>query len=305
MKREIKNYFASVHRQLQNKAKETDRPFNELLQYYAAERFLYRFSQSKHKDKVILKGAMMFIVWKAPYARVTRDIDMLGRLHNSMENVMTMVKDVCKIEYPSDGIVFTAETVQVEQIMEENDYKGARVSFTGLLGNARIPMQIDLGFGDVIFPEPENIDYPTLLNMPSPTLKGYPRETVIAEKFHTMMNKGIINSRMKDYYDIWLLSSQFDFDGVTLQQAIEKTFKYRGAVPASPTKLFDEISLDKDKNIQWSAFIRKSGLDTAPKDIKDVIKFIKDFLLPIMEDIIAEKICGLTWKAAGPWKKIR
>lgn len=303
MKREVKNHSASVHRQLLDKAKQSSRPFNQLLQYYAAERFLYRFSQSKHRDKAVLKGAMMFIVWNAPYARATRDIDMLGILNNSMDNVTDMVKSICVTTVPSDGLSFDPGTVKGEQIIEDGDYKGVRVKFQGFLGNARVSMQIDFGFGDIVFPKAQEIEYPTMLDMPAPKLKGYPKETVIAEKFHTMMNLGIINSRMKDFYDIWLLIQQFDFHSGSIEQAIRKTFKNRKTTITSPIGLFERIKSEKEKDIQWKAFIRKSGLHTVPDELGDIIHQISSFMIPITDMNPKEKSRNLAWHAPGPWRE--
>jgi len=204
------------------------RPFQELLQYYAMERFLYRLSKSPHSARFVLKGALMLRVWDAPMARPTKDIDLLGRLENSLENLSTVVREVCAVDVEPDGLVFRPPTVKSERIREDADYQGVRIRFEGSLGTARIAMQLDVGIGDVMVPGPVDIVYPTLLDFPAPRLKGYPRETAIAEKFEAMIKLGTLNSRMKDFYDIWLLSRQFDFDGPTLAQAVTATFANRG-----------------------------------------------------------------------------
>lgn len=303
MKRELKNIPASVHRRLLDKAKRENRPFNELFQYYAIERFLYRFGQSKHTGKAVLKGAMMFLVWDAPYARATRDIDMLGRLNNSRENVLAMVRDVCAVEDTMDGMTFEANSVRGERIDEDGNYKGVRVTFEGFLGKAQAHMQIDFGFGDEVFPEPRDISYPTIFDMPAPALKGYPKESVIAEKYHVLMNLGIINTRMKDFYDIWLLANQFDFDSDTLEKSIVKTFEHRNTAISSPEALLLKIASNADKNAQWRAFVRKSGLSSAPEEISDVVCVLKNFLAPITAHILAAQKTTKIWKAPGPWKQ--
>ena len=215
-----KNMAASVHARLAEIARRTGRPFQEQLQYYAMERFLYRLSKSPHAARFVLKGALMLRVWDAPMARPTKDIDLLGRLENSLENLSTMVREVCALEVEPDGLVFRPSTVKSERIREDADYEGVRIRFDGLLARARIAMRLDVGIGDVMVPVPVEIAYPTLLDMPAPRLKGYPRETAIAEKFEAMVKLGTLNSRMKDFYDIWLLSRQFDFDGPTLGEAV-------------------------------------------------------------------------------------
>jgi hypothetical protein len=208
-----KNLAASVHARLAQIARRTGRPFQELLQYYAMERFLYRLSKSPHAARFVLKGALMLRVWDAPMARPTKDIDLLGRLENSLENGSTVVREVCALEVEPDGLVFRPATVKSERIREDADYEGVRIRFDGFLARARIAMQLHVGIGDVMVPGPVEIAYPTLLDFPAPRLKGYPRETAIAEKFEAMVKLGTLNSRMKDFYDIWLLSRQFDFDG--------------------------------------------------------------------------------------------
>lgn len=219
-KAETKNLAASVHQKLLNKAKETNRPFNELLQYYAIERFLYRLSRSPFADRYVLKGALMFNAWGMPGFRPTQDIDLLGHTSNVMDQIVEAFRQICDAEVEEDGLVFDIKSVQGERIKEDADYEGVRVRFVGLLGQARVHMQIDIGFGDVVAPAPVAINYPVILNFPAPTLHGYPRETMIAEKFQAMVALGETNSRLKDFYDICTLAMKFDFDGKILQKAI-------------------------------------------------------------------------------------
>jgi hypothetical protein len=183
----VKNIEASVHARLQNHARATKRPFQELLQYFAMERFLYRLSKSPHRSRFVLKGALMLHVWDAPLARATKDVDFLGRLDNSLEHPQRVVREVCAADVEPDGMVFEPATVRTERIKEDADYEGVRVRFVGLLGRARVTMQVDVGFGDVVTPGEESISYPALLDFPAPELSGYPRETVVAEKFQAMV----------------------------------------------------------------------------------------------------------------------
>ena len=178
----ISNLAASVQARLQNHARASKRPFQELLQYYAMERFLYRLSTTPHRVRFVLKGALMLHVWDAPLARATKDLDFLGRLDNSLENLERVVREVCAADVEPDGMVFAPATVKTERIKEGADYEGVRVRFVGLLGKARVAMQIDVGFGDVVTPGAVDITYPALLDFPAPALSGYPRETVVAEK---------------------------------------------------------------------------------------------------------------------------
>ena len=182
-----KNLAASVHARLQNHARVTQRPFHEMLQYFAMERFLYRLSRTPHRARFILKGALMLHVWSAPLARATKDLDLLGRLDNSLENLERVIREACAAEVEPDGMVFDLASVKTERIKEDADYEGVRIRFLGLLGKARVAMQIDVGFGDVVTPSAEAIVYPTLLDFPAPEVAGYPRETVVAEKFQAMV----------------------------------------------------------------------------------------------------------------------
>ncbi|MCJ7624113.1 MAG: nucleotidyl transferase AbiEii/AbiGii toxin family protein, partial [Anaerolineaceae bacterium] len=182
------------------------------------ERFLYRLAQSKYQDQFVLKGALIFLAWGAPLSRPTRDIDLLGLTDNAVEHLITVVKEICQQPVESDGVVYDSSSVFGETIKEGTDYEGVRIRLLGLLGNARAKIQIDIGFADAISPGPIPLIYPTLLDMPSPKLLGYSRESVIAEKLQAMVYLGSINSRMKDFYDVWILSRQFIFDGVTLQK---------------------------------------------------------------------------------------
>lgn len=305
MKKPLKDVAASVRQRLLNQAKETGRPFDELLQYYSMERFLYRLAQSDYRDKFVLKGALMFIVWKAPRSRATRDIDFLGRGESSIERLVQVVQDVCRIAVAPDGMIFDAAAVTGVRIKEDTDYEGVRVTFKGHLGQARTAMQIDVGFGDAVNPKPETIEYPVILDMPAPQLKGYPRETVVAEKFQAMVHLGLINTRMKDYYDLWLLARQFDFDGKSLGGALEGTFARRKTdLTLEPVALSDSFASDSQKKAQWAAFRGRTRLEHVPEDIGEVIAALKDFLLPITNACIGGNLASLIWKAPGPWRDI-
>jgi predicted nucleotidyltransferase component of viral defense system len=208
-----KDIAASTHQRILNQAKESGRPFNELLQYFAMERFLYRLSQSGYVDSFILKGALLFRVWTVPDSRATRDIDLLAFVDNSNDVLVEIVKNVITTSVPDDGLIFDPRSVEAERIKEDADYEGIRLRFNGLLGKARIRMQIDVGFGDVVHPAAIECHFPTLLDHPAPVLRGYPPETVVSEKVEAMIHLAGLNSRMKDFYDVWRLSQQQAFDG--------------------------------------------------------------------------------------------
>jgi hypothetical protein len=301
-KRQYKNIGASIRQRLLTKARETNRPFSELLQYFAMERFLYRLSKSPYAEHFILKGALMLTVWEAPLTRPTMDIDFLGRIENSVETLVKVTREICQREVEPDGVVFDVTNIHAERIAEDADYEGICIRFRGSLDTARFVIQLDIGFGDIIVPAPESMDYPTILDLPAPHLRGYSRESTIAEKFEAMVKLGILNSCMKDFFDIWLMSRQFDFDGTILVEAITKTFSTRGTkIPAEPLALTDVFAKDATKATQWRGFVRRNRLSEAPKDLTEVIVSIGAFLKPISESLAAGHVFKSIWKAPGPW----
>ena len=222
-----RNVSASVRQRLLNRARGDRRPFNELLQYFAMERVLYRLSQSAHADRFVLKGALMLQVWRSPTTRPTMDIDLLGRTSNAEAALVEQLQDILAVDVEPDGLDFDADSIRTERTTEGAEYEGIRIRFSGVLDTARVRMQIDVGFGDVVYPAPEAVDLPTMLDFPAPRLLCYSREASIAEKLEAAVKLGMLNSRMKDFYDVWLLSRQFDFDGSELADAIRLTFERR------------------------------------------------------------------------------
>jgi len=302
MAKNIRNTAASVHQQLLNKARETSRPFNELLQHFAIERFIYRLSKSPHADRFILKGALMFSIWREKASRPTMDIDLLGTIDNRLEVIVAAMEDVCGMDVEADGMSFDAKTVTATRITKDAEYEGVRCRVKGGLGNARVSLQIDVGFGDVIVPGPNRVAYPALLDFPAPELNGYTMESIIAEKFQAMVKLGVLTSRMKDFYDIWILSRTFDFKGETLAEAIEKTFENRNTQIAIDPTVFDPSFVkDRDKKAQWKGFIRKAKLADAPKAFEDIVEAIKIFLNPLVVSLTQERTFHCIWTAPGPW----
>lgn len=256
----LKNIPASVKSRLFNLAQKQKRPFQELLQYYCMERFLFRLSESSYKDRFILKGALLFKVWDIADSRATLDIDTLAKISNSLESIISIVKELCEqIASVDDGIIFSPTSISGEVMQLQREYEGVRIRFKAQLGSARIPMQIDIGFGDIVTPFPDDIEYPTLLDLPAPKLKAYPPQTVIAEKIHTMVEKGDSNSRIKDYYDVWLLFRQTGISLPGLRLALLRTFKTRGmdfnlSLVISAIKQYAERS---QTQVLWEQFKRK------------------------------------------------
>lgn len=219
---------ASVRQRLLNLSRARGEDFNLVLTRYALERFMYRLSRSSHGQKFVLKGAMLFPLWGGDARRPTRDLDLLGRGQNDVPSLEQTFREVLKTDVEPDGIMFLPESVRGERIREDEEYEGVRLRFEARLGAARVSVQVDVGFGDVVTPAAEETDYPVLLDFPAPRLLAYPRETAIAEKFEAMVKLGIANTRMKDFRDVWVLSREHSFDGVTLSVAISATFRRRG-----------------------------------------------------------------------------
>ena len=279
-----RNIAASVRQRLLNKARSDKRPFNELLQYYAIERFLYRLSVSSCKDRFVLKGALMLRVWDSPEVRPTMDIDLLGITSNEASKILSQFREMILQPVEDDGIIFDPESLQAETITEEADYTGLRISFKGFLDSARVNMQIDIGFGDEIFPKPQISDFPIILDFAVPRILCYSRESVIAEKFHAMVKLGMINSRMKDFYDVWMLSRQFQFENQTLEKAIRLTFEHRELQIPSEVIAFSEAFIDA-KQPQWSAFRKRLNQDV-PEKLSSIVYQIKDFIVPVIKNLI-------------------
>ena len=303
MKKNPQDISASVHQRLLNKARESGRPFNELFQYFSMERFIYRLSKTPHVQKFVLKGALMFTAWNIHATRTTKDIDFLGKLENSVEAIIAVMRDTCRQAVDPDGMNFDPDSVTCNPIIEDAVNEGIRVFVRGSLGKSRVVLQLDVGFGDVVFPSELDVKYPTILDFPAPTLKGYTQESMTAEKFQAMIKLGELNSRMKDFYDIWLLSKHFDFNGHVLAEAITKTFKIRRTeIPAQPSVFKKSFSEDQTREIQWRAFLRKAVLAGTLHSFYDVMIDIKSFLVPVSSAIVSQESFQKKWKAPGPWK---
>jgi len=296
----VKNVAASVRQRLLNKARVEQRPFNELLQYYAMERFLYRLSQSRHAKKFILKGALMLRAWQSSEFRPTMDIDLLGKTSNQEDSLKSQARDILTVEVEDDGLVFDPETIRAESITEDADYHGMRIRFDGKLGTARVRMQIDIGFGDIIYPEATKSELPTMLDHPAPSLLCYSRESAIAEKFEAMVKLGELNSRMKDFYDIWLLSRLFDFGGNSLSEAIRLTFENREtAIPLDVPAFGAEFA--ESKQVLWKAFQQRLKQEHVPASFSDIVSAVASFLGPLATANRENQPYVKKWCAPGPW----
>ena len=278
MAREIRNVGASVRARLQNLSRETGQSFELILTRYALERLLYRLSTSAFSDRFVLKGAMLLTSWFADPHRATRDLDLLGFGDPNPEEMVAAFQEILAI-HVEDGVEFDSNAVRVDQIREELEYGGLRLRTTASISGARIAVTVDVAFGDALEPGAEIIGYPCILDLPAPRLRAYARETVIAEKFQAMVALGRANSRMKDFYDIWLLSQSFPFDDDRLARAIAATFERRETeVPVNlPDALTPAFAEDEQKQRQWNAFLENVAL--RPGSLADVIASIAGFIM--------------------------
>jgi predicted nucleotidyltransferase component of viral defense system len=297
MSREVRNVGASVRARLLARARAEKADYQILLTRYALERLLYRLSVSAHRDRFILKGAMLFATWLHDPFRPTRDLDLLGYGANDTESIADTFKTICGTEVQDDGVTFDIEGLTAAPIREELEYGGVRVQTYAFIDGARILIQVDIGFGDIITPGPVEIAYPVLLDAPAPHLRAYPMATVAAEKFNAIVVLGIANSRLKDFYDLWLISSTFEFNGAELCAAVQRTFERRETpmptdVPTGLTRLYAE-----QWDTQWKAFLRREHMNGAPADLNQVLEDLRKFLVPVTAALGTNSY----WPAGGPW----
>lgn len=303
--RSRRNLPASIRQKLSDLARARKVDFGLILVKYGLERILYRLSRSAHRDAFVLKGALLFELWTHGTYRPTRDADFLGRGGNAPEGLVRLFRELCGMQVEPDGLVFVAGSVRAERITEDADYEGVRVTFTARLDRARIPIQIDIGFGDAITPAPVESDYPTLLPAPHPRLLVYPKETVIAEKFEAIVKLGIANTRMKDFYDLEVLARTFEFEGQLLAKAIRTTFANRATdLPPKgiPLAFTPEFHDDQNKKRQWTVFCSRILTDTNSADLKSVVDALKLFLAPVAAAAREQTAFAKNWKPGRQWQ---
>lgn len=271
------NLAASVRARLQNRARADNVNFQQMLTRFALERLLYRLSISRHRDQFLLKGALLFDLWFQEPHRPTQDVDFLGFGSDDLVRIADVFRDICAVRV-QDGIDFDPSSVRAAEIRLAANYGGVRVNLLGTLAGARCPVQADIGFGDAVTPGPEDTVYPTLLpDLPAPSLRVYPKYTVVAEKFHAIVQLGIENSRMKDFFDLWVLTREPHLDSGILRQAIAATFDRRGtALPSvTPLGLSDEFISDRLKQSQWQGFASKNRIEVPP--LEQVITHLRRY----------------------------
>jgi len=301
---EPKNVVASVLARLRNVAQEAGLSFNDILQSYVIERFLSRLSRSPHADTVLLKGALMLRVWGVPRARPTMDIDLLRRGVADQAALVRLVEQCSAISDPSDGVIFEPTTISVEPIRDATKYAGTRIRLHARLGNVRQTVQIDFGVSDAVHPEPQVIDYPVLLTGPPLRLSAYPVEAAISEKFEAMVHLDMQNSRMKDFYDIWILSRTLAFSGPELSQAIRSTFDRRHtSVPEMPpAALTAKFHSEPVHMRQWVAFVRRIGEPALANEFSQVVADLAEFLMPVAKAVTTSAGYPVRWEPLGPWQ---
>lgn len=295
------NLAASVRARLLNSARDSKQDFNLVLLRYVLERLLYRLSISQHSDQFLLKGALLFDLWFDLPHRPTRDVDLLGICSTELPDIEEIFRSICRVEVP-DGVEFSPETVKATEIRKEANYAGVRVRLLAVLDRAHCQVQVDIGFGDVVTPGAELAEYPALLaGFATPKLRVYPRYSVVAEKLEAISSLGVTNSRMKDYFDLWILALHADFDGDTLRQAIRATFDRRRTELAAelPLGLTDVFAQDIHKQAQWQAFLGKNRLEAS--DLRAVVTSLGSFLAPVMGAAHAHQPFLARWKGGGPW----
>lgn len=299
-----KNIAASIRAKLLAHAKAENADFQRVLVRYAIERLLYRLSLHEAKAKFVLKGAMLFTAWPQAAPRPTGDLDLLGHGAPDPTSMIALFTDICAIADAADGLEFDASKLSAEQLREDEDYQGLRLKLVARLDGAAIPFKIDIGFGDVIYPGPLEIEFPTLLTgMAAPKITAYPPATVVAEKLEAMVRFGITNGRLKDYYDIWTISRTFTFSRAELVESIARTFTRRGtAAPSTtPLGLTDEFTGRDDKRDLWQAFLDRAAPEHRNLGLDDVAHDLRGFLDPVVQQLAAPESAVGAWNPRTGW----
>ena len=302
---DIKNIPVSISERLKNVARESGKAFDSLLLLYFQERFLYRLSISDYKDNFVLKGGLFLFSQTGFTSRPTKDVDFLAKqIANDLERLTASFIVICSIDEPSDGVVFLVDEMTTDRIKEDSNYEGVRVKVIAMLGRMRKVIQFDIGFGDVVVPKPQLIEYPVLLDMETPKVQAYSKESVISEKFEAMISLSVMNSRMKDFYDIYTLLGAENYDGRVLYEAVFETFQRRGTIVEKVHPLFTkEFAFDENRIRQWKAFLKRTGMNQA-LDFKEVLGNIVTFLEPIYQNVLMEREFFGRWNVTDKaWSK--
>jgi len=293
----------SIQDRLVRHAKTHDVEAELVFTRFAVERFLYRLSRSGHAERFVLKGALLLLVWLGEEIRPTRDADLLGFGDLSDASLASLFREVCTMEVEPDGMVYLADRIRIAAIRPEDAYGGKRVTLQARLGPARLRVQVDIGIGDAVTPEPEWIVYPSLIGLPPARLRAYRPETTIAEKVHALVVLGSKNSRMRDFYDLDALAGSMSFDGPLLAEALRATFERRGTpVPVDlPHGLTQEFAASPEKRAQWAGFLRRNRL-RAPEELEKIVERLARFLAPVFTAAGRDAHLAARWTGGGPWQ---
>jgi len=292
----VKDIAASVRQKLLNLSRERQEDFDYVLRQYVMQRLLYRLGCSEYVEQFLLKGALLFWVWNQDFHRPTRDIDLLTYTDNDVDHLVNLFREVVGQEQ-DDGLIFEPDTVKGIEIKEDADYSGVRVTGFASLQNARIPFQIDIGYGDVVVPSARKEVIPAFLDLPQPELKIYPVYGVLSEKFQAMVMLGLANSRMKDFYDVSSIAQTMPLEGSVLADALQATFERRKTpISEEPLNLFShEFKSDENKQKQWKAFLNKNGLATS-LEFGDVVIEVQKLIEPIYQAVARNESFDANWE---------
>jgi predicted nucleotidyltransferase component of viral defense system len=303
MKSSDEDRARSIRQRLTNAVRARNEDVQFALQRYAMERFLYRLGKSPHRERLVLKGAMLFALWGGSLYRPTRDLDFTGYGGTDTKAFLARIREICEVTPVDDGLLFHAASMQSEPIRDESEYLGMRIRIEATLGRSRIPLPIDVGFGNAIQPPPVDVQFPTLLDDPPPSILAYQQEAVVAEKLHALVVLGERNSRYKDFYDLFVLGSQFPFNGPRLASAIAATFQARStSIDAErPLGLTPRFHEDSARAEQWRAYLTRNELPGTPAAFEDVGELLRSFLGTLWDALSANHASGKDWPPGGPW----
>ncbi len=304
MTKPVTNFAASVRARLLDATRKRNSNFLHTLQRYAAERFLYRLGASPLRDRFILKGAMLFVLWDASLVRPTRDLDLAGYWENDAASLKAGFLEIFAVPCPRDGIEFDVDGMTIDPIRDGAEHHGFRIHVDARLAGAVIPFQVDVGFGDIVVPEPLDVVYPVLLDAEPPRIRAYPREATIAEKLHAMVTHGAANTRYKDFYDIYVLSERFTFEGATLAASISATFSRRRSTAFSPwpVALTPAFYSEPSRADQWIRYLNRSSLGDAPRDFGTTGERVIAFLHAPARAVANDESFTARWPRGGTWR---
>ncbi len=298
------NLPASVAARLLHRAKQTGDVYQTILTTFCLERFLYRLGKSEARDRFVLKGAMLLRLWSDQPYRSTRDLDLLRKGDGSFEAIHGDIQTICACPVEADAVEFDTASIRIEAIRAEDEYAGARATLTARCGSARLSLQVDMGLGDSVWPAPQSCVYPALLDFPPPSVLAYPREAVVAEKFEALVVLGDRNSRIKDFFDLEFVARHFEFDRLTLAEAIRRTFERRRTpIPdETPIGLLPAYWENPSRPAQVRAFASRAGLTPAADPGGEFVRVVGAFLSPVLEDIRSGVRRAGKWPPGGPWR---